>query len=131
MMGDEKNEFRVVDRRASASTGEKEPTKKSETRSGEGFVMKEAPPAEAAPPSQIDFSTLCLSLATGALIHLGLTPDPMTKQVAKNVELAKQNIDILTLLRDKTKGNLTAEEAKLLDNLLTEVQLRFVEASRH
>src|SRR5687768_7704581 len=97
-------------------------------KKGEGFTMKENKEAQGA--STIDFSTLCFSLATGALINLGLAPDPVTKKTQKNVELARQNIEILTLLQEKTKGNLSDEEAQLLENLLTEVRLRFVEASK-
>ena len=71
---------------------------------------------------------LILSLATGALINLGMAPDPVTREDQKNVELARQNIDILSLLEEKTKGNLTEDESKLLENLLAETRLRFVEA---
>jgi len=78
----------------------------------------------------VDFSTFTFSLATGALINLGLAPDPMTQKVTKNVDLARQNIEILSLLKEKTKGNLTADETKLMDSLLTEVRLKFVEATK-
>lgn len=124
-MENEKSDFKVVDKRHSASQPEG-------TKSGEGFVMKESPEEkknEPASPGQIDFSTLCFSLATGALINLGVAPDPVTQKTQKNIELAKQNIDILSLLQEKTKGNLAEEEKQLLENLLTEVRLRFVEAS--
>ena len=121
-MNEENKDFKVVDKRSSS------------TSAGEGFVMKEAPKSETpparVPASQIDFSTLVLSLATGALIHLGLTPDPTTQKTEKNIELAKQNIDILSLLKEKTKGNVTAEEEKLIENLLTETRLRFVEVQK-
>lgn len=117
-MSDEKEEdFKVIDRRGIA----KEPAAE-----GAGFTMKEKK-EETPPPFQIDFSALILSLGTGALIHLGVAPDPVTNQVTINLELAKQNIEILSLLQQKTKGNLTADEAKLLESLLTEVRLRFVE----
>ena len=124
-MENEKSDFKVVDKRHSA-------TRETSAKEGEGFVMKESPQekkAEPVSPSQIDFSTLCFSLATGALINLGVAPDPVTQKTQKNIELAKQNIDILSLLQEKTKGNLAGEEKQLLENLLTEVRLRFVEAS--
>ncbi len=79
--------------------------------------------------SQLDFSTLILSFATSAMINLGIAPDPQTKKITKNLELAKQNIDLLSMLEEKTKGNLTQEEAQLLTNLLSEVRLHFVQAS--
>jgi hypothetical protein len=123
-MSDEK-EFKVVDRRASSGAEDA----KAQPKAGEGFVMKEKQEPERG-PGQIDFSTLVFSLATGALIHMGLTPDPVTQRKEKNLELAKQNIEILTILKEKTKGNLSTEESQMLEALLAEVQLRFVEASR-
>lgn len=120
-----KNDFKVVDRRA--SSGASDSPQKDSPKEGEGFVMKEKTPAT---PSQIDFSTFVFSLATGSLIHLGVAPDPQTKQIQKNLELARQNIELLTLMQEKTKGNLTKEENELLESLLTEVRLRFVDASK-
>lgn len=79
---------------------------------------------------KLDFSTLILSFATSALMNLGATPDPQSGKKTKNIELAKQNIEILAVLEEKTRGNLTAEEAELLKNILAEVRLRFVEASK-
>ena len=81
-------------------------------------------------PNEIDFSTLVYSFATGALISMGVAPDPNTKKVQKNIVMAKQNIEILVMLQNKTKGNLSVEEAKFLENILMEVRLRFVETSR-
>lgn len=119
-------EFKVVDKRHSATKNEES----SQPKAGEGFVMKEKPEAEEAPPNEIDFSTLIFSLATGAIINLGLAPDPVTKKVQKNLELAKQNIEILEMLKSKTKGNLTSEETQLMENLLSEVQLKYVQAAK-
>ena len=120
-------DFKVVDKRHSA-TDVKEEAPKEAPKKGEGFTMKEGnePPA----PHQIDFATFIFSLATGALINMGLAPDPMTQKKSKNIELAKQNIELLALLQQKTKGNLTSEEQQLMESLLTEVRLRFVDASK-
>ena len=79
---------------------------------------------------KLDFSTLVLSFATSAMINMGIAPDPQTGKTSKNLELAKQNIEILGVLEAKTKGNLTPEESKLLESILSEVRLRFVEASK-
>lgn len=117
-MSDEKD-FKVVDKRHGAST--------DATTKGEGFTTKESPAPSA---DQVDFSTFCLSLATGALINLGIAPDPISKKTQKNLAMAKQNIDILGMIRDKTRGNLSSDESKLIESLLTEVRLRFVELSR-
>lgn len=82
------------------------------------------------PEHPIDFSTLVLSFATSALMNLGVAPDPQTGKKSKNLELARQNIEILAIFETKTKGNLTSQEAELLKNVLAEVRLRFVEASK-
>jgi len=98
-----------------------------EEKKGETFVAKDA---QATAPNQVDFSALCLSLATGAMAGLGLIPDPASKKTEKNLEMAKQNIDILELLKNKTKGNLTPEETHMIESLLTEVRFRYVEATK-
>lgn len=126
-MGDEKD-FKVIDRR-SAFRDEKDDPKAAPPQKGEGFTMKEAD-EHAGQPHEIDFATFIFSLATGALIQCGIAPDPMTGKVTKNLELAKQNIDLLALLKDKTKGNLTKDETELMESLLAEVRVRFVEASK-
>jgi hypothetical protein len=125
-MGDQNEDFRVIDKRG-ARKEEKPKEEKQKDAAGEGFTMKETPEHG---PSEIDFSTLVFSFATSAMINLGLAPDPMTKKTEKNLELAKQNIDILSILQEKTRNNLTPDEKTLLENLLTEVRLRFVEASK-
>jgi hypothetical protein len=130
---EEKSEFKVVDRRHSATSETPSPaatpkTPAPESQAGQGFVMKDSE-TPAGYPDSIDFSTFIYSLATGALIHLGLAPDSATNKVQKNLELAKQNIEILAILKDKTKGNLTTQEQTLMDSFLTEVRLRFVEVS--
>ncbi len=82
------------------------------------------------PPSQpIDFVTFCLSLASSAFIHLGDAPHPETGAPQVNLVLAQQAIDILAMLQEKTKGNLTADEARFLENVLLDLRLRFVSKS--
>ena len=79
----------------------------------------------------LSFAAFVLSLAHTAAVHFGDVPDPTTGQAAEaNLPAAKQMIDILSLLEEKTRGNLTAEERQLLDQLLYELRLRFVEAGR-
>ncbi len=82
----------------------------------------------AKPLPKMDFNTLILSLSTSTLYNLGLAPDPVTKKtVAPNLDMARQTIDTLELLQEKTRGNLDTEEHKLLESLLYELRLRFVE----
>ncbi|BDG03595.1 DUF1844 domain-containing protein [Anaeromyxobacter oryzae] len=78
-------------------------------------------------PGAIDFYTFVLSLASSAFVHLGDAPHPETGEPAPaDLPLAKQTIDILAMLRVKTKGNLTPEEEKFMENLLTDLRLRYV-----
>jgi len=84
----------------------------------------------AAPFPEVNFSSFLLSLSSSTLLHLGEISDPQSGAKKKDLGLAKQSIDIITLLKDKTKGNLTQEEEKLLDHLLYDLRMRFVEASK-
>jgi hypothetical protein len=74
----------------------------------------------------IDFYTFCLSLGSSAFVHLGDVPHPESGEAALNLVLAQQTIDILAMLQEKTKGNLTEEEARFLDNLIVDLKLRYV-----
>lgn len=77
----------------------------------------------------LSFTAFVLSLATTAAVHFGDMPDPMTGQpMEPNLEGASQMIEILALLDQKTKGNLTAEERQVLEQVLYELRMRFVEA---
>ncbi len=81
-------------------------------------------------PPKLDFSTLVMSFATTAMMSLGKIPDPQTGKTMKDLALAKQNIDIISILEEKTKGNLSQEEQSLVKNVLYELRLAFVEASK-
>ena len=79
----------------------------------------------------ISFAAFVLSLAHTAAVHFGDIPDPVSGQTSEaNLPAAQQMIDILALLEAKTRGNLTAEERQLLEQILYELRLRFVEASK-
>jgi hypothetical protein len=79
--------------------------------------------------SELTFTAFVLSLASTAAIHFGDLPDPVTGQaVPPNLEGAAQMIEILSLLDQKTRGNLTAEERQVLEQVLYELRMRFVEA---
>jgi hypothetical protein len=78
----------------------------------------------------LSFTAFVVSLASSAAIHFGDLPDPVSGQkAAVNLEGASQMIEILELLEEKTRGNLTAEERSLLDQVLYELRMRFVEVS--
>ena len=81
-------------------------------------------------PPELTFTAFVLSLASTAAIHFGDLPDPMTGQTMPlNLEAAAQMIEILGLLDLKTRGNLTAEERQVLEQVLYELRMRFVEAT--
>ena len=79
--------------------------------------------------SDLSFITFVLSLASSAAIHFGDLPDPSGQLSEPNLEGAAQMIAILALLEEKTRGNLTAEERQVLEQVLYELRLRFVEAT--
>lgn len=71
------------------------------------------------------FLSLVQSLGYQALMHLGDIPDPVTQQREVNTDAAKEAIDLLIAIRDKTQGNLSEEEKKMLETLLTQLQIKF------
>jgi hypothetical protein len=75
---------------------------------------------------QIDFGTFVMSLASSVLVHLGEIAHPERGAGDPNIPLAKQTIDILGMLQDKTRGNLTEEEKELLENLLYDLRMKYV-----
>jgi len=138
-MGDEEERgFKVIDRRG----GEEEQAPPEPESPPPAFDTPPAaerraePQGEALDPNQpsdgmpaIDFTTFVLSLGTSALYHMGLLEDPATGQRAEKPDplLARQTIDTLEMLQNKTRGNLEDEEARVLDSLLYELRIRFVE----
>jgi len=123
--------FTVKDKRRFDESGE---TKKGADRAQpepagpSGTAESPGETGAAAPQDlpEIDFSTFVFSLSTSALFHFGDFLDPATKSMEKNLPAAKQTIDILGLLKEKTRGNLAQEEEQLLDNLLFELRMRYV-----
>jgi len=74
----------------------------------------------------ITFSDFVVSLSTSAIYHFGDIPDPVSKTAEKNLDAAKQTIDILGIIEQKTKGNLDENEKKLMDAILYELRMRYV-----
>ena len=79
---------------------------------------------------EINFSTFVVSLSSSALIHLGIAPDPVSGERKKELPLAKQTIDMLGMLQEKTRGNLTEEEGKLLESMLYDLRMMYVAESK-
>jgi hypothetical protein len=78
----------------------------------------------------VDFATFVLSLSHSALLHLGEAPHPETGTVEKNLALARQTIDLIGMLEEKTKGNLSGDEERLLGQILYDLRMRYVELSK-
>ena len=123
----EEQEFKVTDRRGFSEDG----TSKS---AAEEPVKAEQPGAEtsgernekgeAHPP--IDFPSYVLSCYTQGLVLLGETPNPYTNKKEEDVDAVRNIIDILSMLKEKTKGNLSNEESQLLDSVLYELRMKFM-----
>ena len=139
-MGEEKEEkgFVIKDRRIFSEEKDEtvkeseeksepieEPSDVSDAQPSEGAGETEEP-AEQAQLPEINFPTFVFSLNSSALVHLGALDDPSTGRKEKNLPLAKQTIDILGILEEKTKGNLTEDEENLLKNILHDLRLMYV-----
>ena len=81
---------------------------------------------EQAPLPEVTFSTFVLSLASSALVHLGEVPNPETGKTSRDGDLARNAIDLLTMLDDKTRNGLNPEESKLMRDVLYELRMKFV-----
>lgn len=93
------------------------------------FILKdssETRPEKKGSLPAINFSTFIFSLNSSALVHLGAIEDPITGNIQKDLNIAKQTIDILAMLEEKTKGNLTGDEEKLLGHILHDLRIIFV-----
>ena len=75
---------------------------------------------------KIDFATFIFSLNSAVLVHLGIVEDPAAGTVTKNLPLAKQTIDLLGMLEEKTRGNLDPDEKNMLKNILYDLRIRYV-----
>jgi len=124
---EEDKPFEVKDRRRFDSDGDSVEAEPGPAEEGE--AQGEAGKPEASLPP-MDFSTLVLSLASSVVAHMGEMPRPDTGKTEKNLPLAKQTIDLLGVLQEKTRGNLTKEESDLLESLLYELRLKYVQAVR-
>jgi hypothetical protein len=133
MENDKKDEeqekgFVIKDKRFSAKKEEKEESKIKEEGKFEETSRDDTSAQESLLP-EIDFTHFILSLSSSALIQLGEIQDPFTQKLAKNLPLAKQTIDLIGMLKEKTKGNLTPEEEKVIDYVLYDLRMRYVKAA--
>ena len=134
---EEKKDFVVKDRRIFAEEnlddeekGEKEAPASEAKKEAEDKEANEKPDAGAQEPHpqfpEINFATFVASLNASALLQLGAIEDPTTGTKNKNLPMAKQTIDILSMMQEKTAGNLSEEEENLLKNILYDLRLMYV-----
>lgn len=124
-MSDEKKDFEVKDRRAFSQDGqnrESEDAPAAETAEGSAPDESDQHP----PMPEINLSTFVISLNASALLHLGAIEDPTTGKKDKNLPMAKQTIDILSMLKEKTAGNLSNDEENLLKSILYDLKMIYV-----
>lgn len=79
---------------------------------------------------RLSFTTFILSLSTSVLVNLGELPDPIANESSLNLPLAKQTIDIIEMLQEKTKGNLAEDEDRIIENMLYDLRIKYVEAAK-
>ena len=119
--------YKVEDRRfLHKSEEEKAKIKEEEAARQAAAAAGQAEAPKDMPVPEITFTSFLISLGSSAFIHLGDIPDPATGEVKKDVPLAKQTIDLLGLLREKTRNNLLEEEEKLFEHLLYDLRMRYV-----
>jgi len=119
-MTEESKDFVLKDQ-SSASGGEN--TSDSDAARAKHAYQKEGAGARL---PKIDFSTFVISLNSSALMQLGILADPTTGEKSKNMSLAKQTIDVLGILEEKTQGNLKADEANMLKSILYDLRILYV-----
>lgn len=127
--------FTVQDRRRfSPDTGEARNEAPEESRGGAESASQSEPKVDPAadsaqtPLPEINFSTFVIGLSTQALMNLGEFANPLTGNVESDVAVAKQMIDILGMLKEKTAGNLNASENRLMEDILFDLRMKYVEA---
>jgi Domain of unknown function (DUF1844) len=123
--------FTVSDRRFSArQEAEERPRERPQAAAFSAERPTQAPPPESEPHATtaegMNFASFLISLGTQAFMHLGDIPNPLTQQREKDLPAAKQMIDLLGILQTKTQGNLSADEERLLQQLLLDLRLRYV-----
>jgi hypothetical protein len=117
--------FTVKDRRSFGEEGDLKETKQAEKPAPEKKPKDEP---KAPPLPEVNFNSLIFSLSSSALLALGEIADPQTGEKREDLPMAKHSIDIISMLKDKSKGNLDNEEQKFIDSMLADLRLRYVKA---
>ena len=129
-MEKEESGFKVADRRLFTADGDLRDKEPAEPGSTDGTIptlnASPAPESPAEGDMPMTFEALIFSLSTTALLQLGMAPHPETGRQEKDLPGAKQTIDILEMLQEKTRGNLTADEGQLLEECLYDLKMTYV-----
>lgn len=127
MPDSEEKGYTVKDRRFH-QLSEEEKAKVREAKASQEQAFQEAAQkaAAGAPEPEVTFSSLVVSLSSTAFLHLGAIPDPGTGKQEKNLTLAKQAIDLLGVLREKTRNNLSPDEENLFNHLLYDLRMAYI-----
>ena len=135
-MGDleQEPEFKITDKRRFTSEGETKEKRPEQEREAAveqpSAASVEKGQEEEESPRPLDFSSFVLSMANTALFQLGLIKLPNAGEPKKDLKGARQTIDLLALIEEKTRGNLTEQEAKILKEALFQLRMVFVESSK-
>ena len=129
----DKKDFIIKDKRIFAEGDEDQPVKEEREKPLDEVTSEESESVAAQEEErtdyqlpEINFATFIFSLNHSVLVHLGVMDDPSTGEKVKNLPLAKQTIDILGMLEEKTKGNLTEDEEKMLKNILYDLRMIYI-----
>ena len=139
-MSDEEKGFVIKDRRMFSEEGQEsketeaeakpeeaeQPQVQTEEVDKQSSEAAEQAPADEAPLPEVNFSTFVISLNASALVHLGVIEDPASGAKTKNLPMAKQTIDMLSMLEEKTQGNLTSDEENILKSVLYDLRILYV-----
>ena len=133
-MDEEEKGFVIKDKRSFDDEGElrekkqNAPVKEPEIEKKEAKETLDEEPAMG-PLPEVNFNSLIFSLSSSVLLHLGEIEDPQTGEKRKDLAIAKHSIDTIAMLKEKTQGNLDDEEAKFIENILTDLRWRYVKAT--
>jgi hypothetical protein len=147
--GEKSRGFKVEDKRRFSSEGDLKPEFEDAADPAPAPAREKAPEASAAAPEperrsasqpaqssspapepSITFATFLVGLSTQALVHLGEIPDPGDGQLQRDLEAARQIIDLIGVIRDKTQGNLDKDEQAMIDAILFDLRMKYVELAK-
>jgi hypothetical protein len=130
----EEQGFKITDKRSFSEDGEFQPETAAEETPAQGKTESSAPAGDTRSPretpseesAKIDFPSYILSYYTQGLVLLGEVPNPYTNKKEEDLDGARHIVDIVTMLQEKTKGNLAKEEERLVESVLYELRMKFM-----